>query len=721
MLYVMILTFLLYQKTEDTRQFLRFIDETLTFDPPYSVEIAREHLYSGLCLGDLVRHPLQWILERGVLEKILHWFIAAFIFRDYTILWTILVLVEVVKLLLEELFLIVFEPYIERVVVNIFICGALGIYQGMLTIRRFAIQRMDWSGESHPGGSLLSTPNTNYSYLSSVDGVSQSRDSGMGSQAPQLHTPSPGLVVSPSPYLLPQHVSLSSLHHIDDSESSDMYPEEIDDQKILQKRKLLIERRKKIEQRWKAEASEWMNEDLDESEESSVRQVDSDTDDQPRDFPRISAAQVVSFFKSIWSRIKREADSTDTEQKSSLPDESSEITQNHPPIVNREPQTGRESYFQLNRRLSSKNSQDGPNEANPFQPQDQPVNPQSPSFLPDGITRTDLLPSFHSLTPYPQLPLAIPSVISSTSSSSVGHNPSPYHTSSASHLNFLPPAAPPTRKLTPPLLTTHRFRPQKQRKQINNRKRKTMTLSQYNAILQSRYRVPIGSSGSEQEGESPLPEEKRLRNKPLAGSSPYSADIKMVSDATIETATKGQTDQVDIITGLSSSPTSHHPFAFTSLRTRFVQWLTPWELTQYRWNVHHQPRKIFHVTLIIAYGALNLVVRQILSLLVPINSHHPIMIARELLTLVIGMPAVGEMYKYSTHQTSNIGSFAWISFMVTALEVLLARLFLPPLRSPLPWSITVILVIFCVCIGFFGVYLHQKPPFLLLSRFTSAP
>ncbi|KAK2945406.1 phosphatidylserine synthase [Blattamonas nauphoetae] len=763
MLYMMMLTFFLYQKTEDIQQVLKNIDSSMNFTP-FSQTIAHSKLWNGLHLKEFVKNPISWIHSRGLFTQTIHWYIAAFIYRDYTVLWTILGLVEVAKLLIEELYPITFEPYLERIVLNVFVCGALGIYEGMAAIRRLSIQRMDWSGESLPRDATVSLEVMDTKQHSDRDSVSV-----RGDPLPHFvnshNTPCPPDSSQTPPLIrIPQMIPLTSLHALEDNVPADLFWSDKGDSMMARQRRKMISHRQKQERRSKGQEESYIDGDVSESEEWSQREDGiaemSEDDSRSSGIASFLYNLVVGTFNRIKQPKKRgNRNKNDVNFTPITADVSTAIDVLESPSLT--PMRTSESYFQMHQRIASHHDSDSEHNSSPLQipssqtpsrpesavlhsqhqidvpcdlpehfispPPIQPQKPNIPLLAPQPTVVSHFRSPSDSLPPLPSLSSPYHGGSQVTPSSF----PTPQMSFSYSHRprsvissNSISPSP-----LTPPIDTSHQFKSRKQRTRkapaVPGRRR-VMSISQYNTIVQNRYRVHEIDSASfvaldgVRNGEGSDEHIKDTSQSVYSGVGKKEAvevnglatDLKMTSDQTIASSAKGQTDQLDLLTGLSSSPNTHHPFAFTRLRSAFVQWMTPWNVTMYRWNVMKQPWRLVHVVLIMSYGVVSALVTELFCLLLPITATHPIMIARELLTLVVGMPTVGEMYRYSALRTSHIGSFAWMAFMITALEVILIQHFLPPLNTPLPKSITILLCLCGVACGFFGFYHHKKPFFI---------
>ncbi|OMJ87750.1 hypothetical protein SteCoe_10497 [Stentor coeruleus] len=141
LVYIGILVFLLFQKSEDARMLPKFLE------PSYGKELAmRSENYDRNC--ELNYENVSKIIDFYVLVHFFNWLLASFIIRDYYILHIWSILDELIELSLKNIRPNFCECWWDSLVLDVILANTLGIYVGMTIVKWIGSMKYDWLGRN---------------------------------------------------------------------------------------------------------------------------------------------------------------------------------------------------------------------------------------------------------------------------------------------------------------------------------------------------------------------------------------------------------------------------------------------------------------------------------------------------------------------------------------------------------------------------------------------
>lgn len=136
-LYFMLLVFLLFQNTQDTRKMLGWVYPDLKNGTPDEKEYAVN--CSDISLARLWEH-----IDFFAFSHFFGWALKALLIRHYGILWTISVLWELTEAAFVHLLPNFAECWWDAWVLDVLICNGFGIYLGMLVCQKLEMRNYYW-------------------------------------------------------------------------------------------------------------------------------------------------------------------------------------------------------------------------------------------------------------------------------------------------------------------------------------------------------------------------------------------------------------------------------------------------------------------------------------------------------------------------------------------------------------------------------------------------
>ncbi|KAG6396604.1 hypothetical protein SASPL_142757 [Salvia splendens] len=147
-IYLVALTFLLFQKRDDARQFMQFLHPDLGVEHP-------ERSYGADCRIYLPENPTSrfknvydTLFDEFVLAHILGWWGKAIMIRNQPLLWVLSIGFELMELTFRHMLPNFNECWWDSIILDIFICNWFGIWSGMRTVRYFDGRTYEWVGIS---------------------------------------------------------------------------------------------------------------------------------------------------------------------------------------------------------------------------------------------------------------------------------------------------------------------------------------------------------------------------------------------------------------------------------------------------------------------------------------------------------------------------------------------------------------------------------------------
>ncbi|KEH44151.1 CDP-diacylglycerol--serine O-phosphatidyltransferase 1 isoform X1 [Medicago truncatula] len=146
--YLVALTFLLFQKRDDARQFMKYLH------PDLGVELP-ERSYGADCRVYLPENPAsrfknvyETIFDEFALAHIIGWWGKAILIRNQPLLWVLSIGFELMELTFRHMLPNFNECWWDSIILDIMICNWFGIWAGMNTVRYFDGKTYKWVGLS---------------------------------------------------------------------------------------------------------------------------------------------------------------------------------------------------------------------------------------------------------------------------------------------------------------------------------------------------------------------------------------------------------------------------------------------------------------------------------------------------------------------------------------------------------------------------------------------
>ncbi|CAE5957532.1 unnamed protein product [Arabidopsis arenosa] len=147
-IYLVALTFLLFQRRDDARQFMKFLHPDLGIELP-------EKSYGADCRIYVPDHPTNrfknlydTVFDEFFLAHIFGWWGKAILIRNQPLLWVLSIGFELLELTFRHMLPNFNECWWDSIVLDILICNWFGIWAGMYTVRYFDGKTYEWVGIS---------------------------------------------------------------------------------------------------------------------------------------------------------------------------------------------------------------------------------------------------------------------------------------------------------------------------------------------------------------------------------------------------------------------------------------------------------------------------------------------------------------------------------------------------------------------------------------------
>ncbi|CAN7064003.1 unnamed protein product [Brassica oleracea var. botrytis] len=147
-IYLVSLTFLLFQRRDDARQFMKFLHPDLGIELP-------ERSYGADCRIYVADHPTNrfknlydTVFDEFFLAHIFGWWGKAILIRNQPLLWVLSIGFELLELTFRHMLPNFNECWWDSIVLDILICNWFGIWAGMHTVRYFDGKTYEWVGIS---------------------------------------------------------------------------------------------------------------------------------------------------------------------------------------------------------------------------------------------------------------------------------------------------------------------------------------------------------------------------------------------------------------------------------------------------------------------------------------------------------------------------------------------------------------------------------------------
>ncbi|OIV91083.1 hypothetical protein TanjilG_30305 [Lupinus angustifolius] len=146
--YLVALTFLLFQKRDDARQFMKYLHPDLGFELPERSYGADCRLYLADNPTSRFKNVYETLFDEFVLAHIIGWWGKAILIRNQPLLWVLSIGFEMMELTFRHMLPNFNECWWDSIILDILICNWFGISAGMRTVRYFDGKTYKWVGLS---------------------------------------------------------------------------------------------------------------------------------------------------------------------------------------------------------------------------------------------------------------------------------------------------------------------------------------------------------------------------------------------------------------------------------------------------------------------------------------------------------------------------------------------------------------------------------------------
>ncbi|KAL0380818.1 UNVERIFIED_CONTAM: CDP-diacylglycerol--serine O-phosphatidyltransferase 1 [Sesamum angustifolium] len=147
-IYLVALTFLLFQKRDDARQFMKFLHPDLGVELPERSYGADCRIYVPENPASRFKNVYETLFDEFVLAHILGWWGKAIMIRNQPLLWLLSIGFELMEVTFRHMLPNFNECWWDSVILDILICNWFGIWAGMRTVRYFDGKTYEWVGIS---------------------------------------------------------------------------------------------------------------------------------------------------------------------------------------------------------------------------------------------------------------------------------------------------------------------------------------------------------------------------------------------------------------------------------------------------------------------------------------------------------------------------------------------------------------------------------------------
>ncbi|KAG9139240.1 hypothetical protein Leryth_011257 [Lithospermum erythrorhizon] len=147
-IYLVALTFLLFQNRDDARQFMKYLHPDLGIELPersYGVDCR---IYVANQPANRFKNVHDTLFDEFVVAHILGWWGKAIMIRNQPLLWVLSIGFEMMELTFRHMLANFNECWWDSIVLDILICNWFGIWAGMRTVRYFDGKTYEWVGIS---------------------------------------------------------------------------------------------------------------------------------------------------------------------------------------------------------------------------------------------------------------------------------------------------------------------------------------------------------------------------------------------------------------------------------------------------------------------------------------------------------------------------------------------------------------------------------------------
>uniref|UniRef100_A0A6N2NB70 CDP-diacylglycerol--serine O-phosphatidyltransferase n=1 Tax=Salix viminalis TaxID=40686 RepID=A0A6N2NB70_SALVM len=146
--YLVALTFLLFQKRDDARQFMKFLHPDLGIELPERSYGADCRIYVPENTTSKFKNFWDTLFDEFVLAHIFGWWGKAILIRNQPLLWVLSIGFELMEFTFRHMLPNFNECWWDSIILDILICNWFGIWAGMHTVGYFDGKTYEWVGIS---------------------------------------------------------------------------------------------------------------------------------------------------------------------------------------------------------------------------------------------------------------------------------------------------------------------------------------------------------------------------------------------------------------------------------------------------------------------------------------------------------------------------------------------------------------------------------------------
>ncbi|XP_057841331.1 CDP-diacylglycerol--serine O-phosphatidyltransferase 1 isoform X4 [Cryptomeria japonica] len=147
-IYLVSLTFLLFQNRDDARQFMKFVHPDLGVELPERSYGTDCRIYTPENPKRRFNNVYETLFDEFVIAHVLGWWGKAIMFRNQPLLWLLSIGFEMMEVTFNHMLPNFNECWWDSIILDIFICNWFGIWAGMKTVRYFDGKTYEWVGIS---------------------------------------------------------------------------------------------------------------------------------------------------------------------------------------------------------------------------------------------------------------------------------------------------------------------------------------------------------------------------------------------------------------------------------------------------------------------------------------------------------------------------------------------------------------------------------------------
>ncbi|KAG5603937.1 hypothetical protein H5410_025429 [Solanum commersonii] len=147
-IYLVALTFLLFQKRDDAQQFMRYLHPDLGIGKDFGMFVITVLSELFCKIYAVYRLCYDTLFDEFVLAHIIGWWGKAIMIRNQPLLWVLSIGFEFMELTFRHMLPNFNECWWDSIILDILICNWFGIWAGMRTVRYFDGKTYEWVGIS---------------------------------------------------------------------------------------------------------------------------------------------------------------------------------------------------------------------------------------------------------------------------------------------------------------------------------------------------------------------------------------------------------------------------------------------------------------------------------------------------------------------------------------------------------------------------------------------